>query len=48
MLVFVKEVRETESKEENEIIIVQRYFEATDYSAKKEVRDFLVNRPYGC
>ena len=34
LLVFLKEVRETETKDENQIIVVQRYFEGNDSNAK--------------
>lgn len=47
VILFVKEVRETESAPERTVTVVQRYFDLGQRAAE-EPEEFLVNRAYGC
>ena len=48
LIMFVKEVRETDSSPETSVTVVQRYFDLGDRLQERELEDFLVNRAYGC
>lgn len=48
LIMFVKEIRETDSSPETSVTVVQRYFDLGDRLQERELEDFLINRAYGC
>ena len=48
MIIFKKEIRESQAEPEDNLLVIHRFFEYNNQNSDSKIKEYLTNSVYGC